>query len=967
MIPRSLAVFALFSVSCAWISAQQPEPLLSNIRQVTFEGKRAGEGYFGASGKQMIFQSEREEKNPFFQIYVLDFDSGETRRISPGSGKTTCAWLHPDGRHCIFASTHQDKDALLKQEQELKSRSEGKQKRYAWDYDENYDIFEAEMGGKIVKNLTGTLGYDAECAMSPDGAWIVFASNRHAYKDALTKEEKEHFDRQKSWLMDIYLMRSDGTDVRRLTDARGYDGGPFFSADGRRICWRRFNEEEDRAEIWTMNADGSGQKQITRLDAMSWAPFFHPSGQYLVFATNKHGFDNFEIYMVDAEGKHEPERVTNTTGFDGLPSFSPDGKRLTWTSGRTADKSSQIFLAEWDHAAALDMLGLSGGAAAAPDIAHMTADISAEDIRRHVAYLASDELGGRLTGTKGELLATGYVAEALKNLGLEPAGDRGAYFAPFEFTAGVALGEANSLTWDSQSPKPQSDWTPLAFSSTGAFAAAGVVFAGYGVEVPASTDDKGQRREEYSSYAHLDVKGKWVLIFRYVPEGLSPEERVRFQRYATLRKKAMTAREKGAAGMIVVSGPAAKVVDQLVPLSFDASMAGSGLAAVSVIDSLADGWLKMAGKDLKSLQELLDKGEMAQGFEIPGLKVAAHIDIRQEKKTGRNVIARLKAAEPGNEPPLVIGAHIDHLGSQGGPDSMATGADKNAIHHGADDNASGVAGMMEIAQWLSRQSADGQFKPKRDVIFAAWSGEELGLLGSTAWLKGIAKAGGDENARLTGKICANLNMDMIGRMKKSVILQGLGSSEYWAKAIERRNLMAGLSIQAQNDCFVSTDATSFYLRGIPIFNAFTGAHEDYHKPSDTPEKLNYEGAARIAHFMALVARDLATSEEEPAYREVKRPEEGARTGFRVFLGTIPDYSQSEGEGVKLSGVAPAGPAAKAGIQAGDVIVKLAGRDIKNIYEYTDVLGALKVGQETSISVRRGDKTLDLKITPGSRE
>lgn len=972
-LPRLLVHFTAISLLLPAAGQENTEPFFSHLRQITFSGKRAGEGYFSADGKRLIFQSERDPANPFFQIYILDLETGDTNRVSPGLGKTTCAWFFPDGKHVIFASTHADARATAKQDQELKDRAEGKQKRYSWDYDENYDLWQAATDGSGLRNLTHTRGYDAEGAVSPDGNWIAFASNRHGYTEDLQPEEKARFERQPSWLMDIYVMRSDGSEVKRLTDVRGYDGGAFFSADGRKICWRRFNEDEDRAEIWTMNRDGSDQKQITRMEAMSWAPFFHPSGKYLIFTTNKHGFDNFELYVVDAEGRHEPRRVTAAAGFDGLASFSPDGNKVTWTSSRTSEKTSQLFLADWNHAQALQSLGLAAEAgAAAPDTASMPDEITADDMRRHITYLASDAMEGRLTGTRGEQLATDYVAGVFKQLGLQPAGVNGSYFHPFEFTAGVALGEKNFLTWKagemSGEGRLNSDWTPLAFSSTGAPTTAGVVFAGYGMEVAARQSEQG-RQEEYSSYVHLDVKDKWVLMLRYLPEGLSQEERVRFFQASSLRSKAMTARQKGARGIIIASGPNSNVRQQLVPLAFDASLAGSGVAAISVGDDLAASWLKLAGRDLKQLQTTLDKGEAVQGFEIPNLSVTTGIDIRQEKRTGRNVVAMLPAAERAAvpEPAVVVGAHVDHLGNQGGSDSRAAEADKHLIHHGADDNASGVAGLLEIAQQLAAQAKSGGLKSRRDIYFAAWSGEELGLLGSSAWLKDQAKAAGDENAKLGGRFCANVNMDMIGRMQKNVVIQGLGSSDYWAGAIERRNTVAGLGIQAQNDCFLPTDAMSFYLRGIPIFNLFTGSHDDYHKPSDTADKINGEAAARIAGFAGLIVRDLATSSEEPAYKEQQRPEEKGRGGFRVFLGTIPDYAQGDVEGVKLSGVAPLGPAAKAGLQAGDVIVKLAGKEIKNIYEYTDTLSALKIGQETDITAKRGEKVLPLKIIPGSRE
>jgi len=964
-------MFRLLPLSLALIScATAGDQFLAQPRQLTFSGKRAGEGYFSKDGQRLIFQSEREEGNPFYQIYLLDFETGDVRRISNGTGKTTCAWLHPDGARFLYASTHADPAAQDKQAAELKERAEGKQKRYAWDYDENYDLYAAPLAGGDVVNLTSVRGYDAEGSYSPDGQWIAFASNRHAYTDKLSEEDAKAFTLQRSLLMDIYLMRSDGSEVKRLTDVKGYDGGPFFSPDGKRICWRRFNAEETVAEIWTVNTDGSDQRQITKLGAMSWAPYYHPSGKYLIFTTNKHGFDNFELYLTDTEGKHEPLRVTDTAGFDGLPVFHPDGNQLAWTSNRTADKTSQIFMGAWDHAAALTALGLSGVASApAPAAADFVSEITADDMKRHITHLASEAMEGRATGTKGEALATEYAAGIFQSFGLEPAGTDGKWLHAFEFTAGVALGDQNALTLKGLNVPLQvrKQWSPLSFSSTGGIKEAGIVFAGYGIEAPEGRDEKGDTLPAYSSYFHLDVKDKWVMMFRYSPESHSQAERVRMAQYSSLRFKALTARQKGARGIIIVSGPTSKANHQLVPMSFDASMAGSGIAAISIDDDTAAALLKPASKDLKALQEKLDTGAQEQGFEIPAVTLAATLDIRQERRTGHNVLGRLKAPAGSSEPPLVIGAHIDHLGTGGGSDSRAADSAKEAIHHGADDNASGVAGVLEIAQALAAQVKEGRLVLKRDIIFAGWSGEEIGLLGSNAWLRDLAKATGDENAKLTTKLCACLNMDMIGRLRAQTILQGLGSSDWWAGEIERRNAVTGLVLQTQQDCYLPTDAAAFYLRGVPILNAWTGSHEDYHKPSDTADKVNAAGAAKIAQFMMLVARSLAASPDEPAYKEMKKPAEGARGGMRVYLGTIPDYSQEGIEGVKLSGVSAVGPAAKAGVKAGDIITKLAGKDIKNIYDYTFILGVLKIGQETDLEVLRDGKKETMKITPGSRD
>ena len=945
-----------------------------DARQLTFSGKRSGEGYFSGDGKSMIFQSEREPTNPFYQIYHLDFESGDIRRLSPGTGKTTCAWLHPDGKQFMFASTHADPAALAKQEAELKDRAEGKQKRYQWDYDPGYEIYSGRLDAQSgFTNLTRTAGYDAEGSFSPDGQWVAFASNRHADAEASTDADKAKQQLQPSWMMDIYTMRADGSEVKRLTNVRGYDGGPFYSADGLRICWRRFNEEETTAEIWSMNADGSGQQALTRMGAMSWAPYFHPSGQYLIFTTNKHGFDNFELYIVDADGKHDPVRVTDSPGFDGLPVFDPSGQRMAWTSNRTPEKASQIFIGQWDHGAALTALGLSAEpaaqtlahAAAGPQPSEFSDAITAGDLRRHVEYLASDALMGRATGSAGEALAVDYIMRHLSAAGLQAAGTMG-WQHPFTFTAGVELGSANklTLTMPDSAAVVSRDWLPLSFSTTGAVPESGVVFAGYGIEMEEAQGENGKKLEGYSSYFHLDVKDKWVMCLRYVPEGLSQEERVRFGRHSTLRNKVLTARQKGARGLIIVSGPTSKVREQLVPMNYDASMATSGLPAISITDALA---AKLLGKDLAALQAELDKGAPVPGFSLPGVNIAGSIDIVQEKKTGHNVLGRLRAPGNSTEPAIIITAHLDHLGmAASGRDSLST-SDKPAIHHGADDNASGVAGMLEIAQSLAAAVRSGKLQLKRDVLFAGWSGEESGLLGSSAWCRDAASATGDESASLTAKLAANLNMDMIGRMKKSLILQGLGSSDWWTAEIEKRNAVTGLNLILQQDCYLPTDAAVFYLRRVPIFNAFTGQHEDYHKPSDTADKLNYEGAAQVSTFMMLVARSLATTDEEPAYREMKKPDETARGGMRVYLGTVPDYAQEGIEGVKLSGVAPIGPAAKAGLLPGDIIVKLAGKDIKNIYDYTFVMGALKVGVQATIEVMRKTERLTMEITPGSRE
>ncbi len=971
---RLLSTAALLLLASPHLRAETP--LVSNVRQLTFEGKRAGEGYFSADGTKMVFQSEREEGNPFYQIYLMDLETGDQERISPGTGKTTCAWIHPDGKSVLFASTHLDPESKAKQEAEIKERSSNRVRKYSWDYDENYELFSFSLADKKLTQITNAKGYDAEGCWSPDGKTIVFASNRAAYQGSLTEAEQKRLEIDKSYFMDLYLCDADGSNVRRLTDAPGYDGGVFFSADGKQVCWRRFDEKGMVAEVWTMNADGSNPRQITTLGAMSWAPYFHPSGEYLVFTTNLHGFDNFELYITAADGSGKPVRVTDEPGFDGLPVFSPDGKKLSWTIDRTNNKAGQIFIGDWNHEQARALLGLSGPAAAkpevkAPDFSLTQAEIRAEDMRPHVMHLASDALDGRLTGTEGERLATQYVADIFAALKLFPGGDADSWFDPFEFTAGVALGEGNRFAIGGKELHIDKDWRPLSFSQTGQVEPSDIIFAGYGIETPdEAMGANGKKIETYDSYAHLDVKDKWVLVFRYLPEGIHQDRRNELIRYSSLRHKALVARQKGARGLIVVSGPNSKVQEQLVPLAFDASLATSGIPAISVTDAVGAELLASAGKDLKDLQDKLDTGDLMGGISLDKLKVGGTISIKQERKTGRNVIGILAAKDKPDPhiPPLIIGAHIDHLGSKAGSNSRAKTEDAGRIHYGADDNASGVAGMIEIAQWLADLKASGKAAFKRDVIFAAWSGEELGLLGSNHFVESFAKMiTGDPAGKLKGMFAAYLNMDMIGRFQKTLVLQGVGSSSWWAKEIEKRNAPIGLPITIQTDAHLPTDSTAFYLRGIPVLNAFTGSHEDYHAPTDTADKIDYDNAAKVARLMGLIARGIATDDKTPDYIAMEAPKNQSRGGFRVYLGTIPDYAQGDTKGVKLSGVSPIGPAGKAGVKGGDIIVKLGKKEILNIYDYTSLMSELKVGEPTTITVQRDGKEIELQITPASRD
>jgi Tol biopolymer transport system component len=277
----------------------------------------------------------------------------------------------PGSGGIVFSSTHHDPLSAQYQREELEFRASGQERRYAWDYDPEMDVYiapgaavnaagpDGEVDEAALVRLTNAIGYDAEASVSPDGEWVVFASNRQAYDRELTPEEQRLLEADPAYFAEIFIMRVDGSEQTQLTNTPGYDGGPFFYPDGSRIVWRQFSEDGLMADVWTMNTDGSDKRRITEFGALSWAPYVHPSHEYILFATNKLGFTNFEIFMVDIEGIKEPVRVTATDGFDGLPVPSPDGNTLVWTSSRHSDAgrgSGQLFIGDWNHEKALELL-----------------------------------------------------------------------------------------------------------------------------------------------------------------------------------------------------------------------------------------------------------------------------------------------------------------------------------------------------------------------------------------------------------------------------------------------------------------------------------------------------------------------------------------------------------------------------------------------------------------------------------
>lgn len=324
---------------CSGVETVEPEGesrFLANVRQLTDNGKN-GEGYFTPDGRSIIFQSIRGE-HPFYQIFTKQLPDGQEKMVSTGHGRTTCSYFHPNGKKILYASSHLDpnrEEEVVKELKRLAEQLRSGRRSYLWFFDPQMEIFEANLDGSNLKRLTNASGYDAEGSYSADASRIVFCSFRNGNGD-------------------IYTMNADGTDVKQITNSPGYDGGPFFSPDAKRIIFRGEARKRKYLQIFVINADGTGEKQLTDDGFLNWGPYWHPSGKYVIYSTSAHGHRNYELYLLDLESGKKT-RVTHTAGADVLPVFSPDGKKLMWTTTRGKDSKgkniSQLFIADWvwDH------------------------------------------------------------------------------------------------------------------------------------------------------------------------------------------------------------------------------------------------------------------------------------------------------------------------------------------------------------------------------------------------------------------------------------------------------------------------------------------------------------------------------------------------------------------------------------------------------------------------------------------
>ena len=713
------------------------EKHLKNLTKLTFGGDNA-EAYFSLNSQQLTLQVSNPKAGiPCDQIYLYDlqakqYNSENLKLISTGKGRTTCSYFMPDGKHILYASTHESSvDCPI-----VPKSPEGK---YIWPVYPEFDIYIADLNGKITKKLTDSPGYDAEAVVSPDGKKIAFTSMRSGDLEL--------------WTMDI-----EGTNLKQITFGLGYDGGSFFSHDSKKLVFRSSRPKTPEAikeykdllaqnvvqptemEIYTCNIDGSDLKQVTHLGKANWAPFFHPSDKKIIFSSNHHstrGYD-FQLYMIDVDGTNL-EQITYKSEFNAFPMFSPDGKKLVFSSNRLQDapRETNVFIADW----------IEGDA---------TEKAQPKNLKNTISFLASDDLKGRLTGSKEETVAANYLVDQFKKLKLQPY-----------------------------------------------------------------------------------LKKNFIQDFTY-KVNLNPHD---------------------------------------------------------------------------------------------------SIEANGTDNTGKNVIAFLDNKVKNT---IIIGAHYDHLGLNQHHNSTKMNSE-GEIHNGADDNASGVSGVLELARMLSQNKTT----EKVNYIFALFSGEEDGLIGS----KHMAKTLKDTYPN----VVAMINMDMIGRLndKKELTVGGIGTSPIFKDIIEN-NKPAGFNVTLDNSGIGPSDHTSFYLKDIPVLFLFTGTHSDYHKPSDDEDKINYSGVTNVVDYVFRIVNELGNQESIP-FTKTKANASKLVPKYKVTLGVMPDYADY-GDGLHIDGVTDDRPASKAGLESGDIVVKLGDCDIKEVYSYMDCLAKYNVGETVDVTyIRNGEK------------
>ena len=554
---------------------------------------------------------------------------------------------------------------------------------------------------------------------------------------------------------------------------------------------------------------------------------------------------------------------------------------------------------------------------------------AAEWLVEQVKTLAASEMEGRASGTPGARRAALHIAAEMQRAGLRAGGDDGTWEQAFMVPTGIRLGEGNALRLVAPSARALAlgrEFVPLTVSADGVLEG-DVVFAGYGITAP----DVG-----WDDYAGLDVRGRVVLVLEGEPRRADPSgpfRRPDAYHYVERSHKVINAREHGAAAVLLVAAPGG--ADALPALT------GIGqpwsIFALAVSRAVADALLAPAGLTRAAAAAAVDAGPAPKSFAVPGARVALQVALVRERGRAANVVGIL----PGRDATLrdetvVIGAHYDHLG-RGGEGSLAPDA-LGRVHHGADDNASGVAAVLGLARAFA--AAGGV---PRTLVFVAFAGEEMGLLGSTHYVR--------HPARPLDRTVLMVNLDMVGRLReRTLYIGGVDGGRGLRELVSAQ--AGGLTLALRGDPFGPSDHTAFYSAGRPVLFLFTGAHADYHRPSDIWDKINGAGLAEVTAFAARVIDAVGTAPAPPTYVRIAAPPSSVRAGYGPFFGVVPEFGEREGGGVRVGDVRAGSPAETAGVRAGDVIVTFAGMRVTSLQDFSFALRGRRVGDRVDVIVVR---------------
>ena len=564
--------------------------------------------------------------------------------------------------------------------------------------------------------------------------------------------------------------------------------------------------------------------------------------------------------------------------------------------------------------------------------------ITENDIMDHIRYLSHKDRVGRYPGTRGSKDVISYLIRQFKSFGVKPGGENGSFVQPFNITDGIELGKNNSMIIDGDSLVTGQDYMPLWFSGNETVSSS-AVFTGYGFSI-------NEKELKWNDYSGLDVAGKWVIVMRHSPE--RNNQHSLYTPHSGLHKKMLVARDKGAIGIIYVSQIED---DDLYPLKYRTGFSNAGIPAIHLSNEMADKLFKPVGRTRKNIQNKMNKSLKTVSFKLP-VTINASVELNPIQTRGANVVGLIQSGNRKyrNEY-VVVGAHFDHLG-MGGAGTGSRKPDTTGIHSGADDNASGTSGLLEIAHKLVSQKS----RLKRSIILIGFDAEEKGLLGAKYFV---------ENPLIDlQNIVTMINLDMIGRMKdSSITVGGVGTSPMFEPLLKRESIGRNFTINMTKPGYGPSDHAAFYTNDIPVLFFFTGFHSEYHTPDDSWKLINLKGEKDILNLVYDITFNISRIPKRPVFTEAG-PKEGRmqrNTKFKVTFGIVPSYGSTK-KGLEVDGISKAdGPAAKAGILKGDVIKSIDGKPINDIYEFMDRLGELEPGMTITVLIDRNGAELELPV------